>query len=114
MNIRFLPAEATMSAPGLRLFLSTVTSEFGPHRLAMKSILVGPKIEVKEQGDFINCGVDTLAMLDEYIAHGLGCGVSRARKRDVVRTWTKPGRLLNRGRTGASSPPPGSSGRSAV
>src|SRR5258708_27213635 len=72
MNIRFLPAEATMSAPGLRLFLSTVTSEFGPHRLAMKSVLVGPKIEVKEQGDFINCGVDTLAMLNEYISECTG------------------------------------------
>src|SRR5258707_4022615 len=56
-----------MNARGLRLFLSTVTAEFGPHRTLLKEVLIGPRVDVKEQGDFINCGQDTLAMLDEYI-----------------------------------------------
>src|SRR5438067_1475469 len=51
----------------LRLFLSTVTSEFGPHRAAVKAVLIGPRIDVKVQEEFINLGVNTLAMLDEYI-----------------------------------------------
>jgi tetratricopeptide (TPR) repeat protein/energy-coupling factor transporter ATP-binding protein EcfA2 len=61
-----------MSEPSLRLFLSTVTSELGCYRLALKKSLIGPRIEVKEQQDFINCGKDTLGMLDEYIRHCSG------------------------------------------
>src|SRR5262249_10213846 len=66
MEIVFLSKGGIMSAPSLRLFLSTVTSEFGPHRTLLKAVLVGPRLDVKEQNDFINLGKDTLAMLDEY------------------------------------------------
>ncbi len=40
----------------IKLFLSTVTSEFEPYRLRLKRELIGPKVDVKEQADFINLG----------------------------------------------------------
>ena len=55
-------------ATSRKLFLSTVSGELGDHRRTLKTTLIGPLLEVKEQTDFINLGVDTLAMLDKYIA----------------------------------------------
>jgi hypothetical protein len=57
-----------MSAPGLKLFLSTVTSEFRSYRDILRADLKGPLLEVKVQEDFIHLGGDTLSLLDDYIA----------------------------------------------
>ncbi|MBI1918484.1 MAG: ATP-binding protein, partial [Planctomycetes bacterium] len=57
-----------MSAPGLKLFLSTVTAEFRSYRDLLRADLKGPLLEVKVQEDFIHLGGDTLSLLDDYIA----------------------------------------------
>ena len=57
-----------MNAPGLRLFLSTVTAEFRSYRDILRADLIGPLLEVKVQEDFIHLGGDTLSLLDDYIA----------------------------------------------
>ena len=57
-----------MSAPGLKLFLSTVTSEFRSYRDVLRADLKGPLLEIKVQEDFIHLGRDTLSLLDDYIA----------------------------------------------
>src|SRR3954469_18345974 len=63
-----LSNEGAMSTPGLRLFLSTVTSEFRSYRDVLRADLKGPLLEIKVQEDFIHLGGDTLSLLDDYIA----------------------------------------------
>jgi tetratricopeptide (TPR) repeat protein len=57
-----------MSAPGLKLFVSTVTSEFRSYRDRLQADLKGPLLEVKVQEDFVHLGGDTLSLLDDYIS----------------------------------------------
>jgi TolB-like protein len=58
-------------APGVqvRLFLSTVSSEFRTYRDALRGLLARPNVTVHVQEDFIASGVDTLSKLDDYIGH---------------------------------------------
>ena len=51
----------------VRLFISTVSSEFKKHREYLYSELKRPGIDVEIQENFINYGQTTLCMLDEYI-----------------------------------------------
>jgi hypothetical protein len=51
----------------LRIFLSTVSSEFRSYRDLLAADLKGPNLEVTFQDDFINLGLTTLEKLDEYI-----------------------------------------------
>ena len=51
------------------LFLSTVTSEFGPLRQRLAALLQRTKkVHVRHQDDFFHHGVKTLHMLEEEIA----------------------------------------------
>ena len=56
-----------MAAPGVKLFLSCVTDEFGGYRDALRRALTRPNVEVKIQEDFKALGGDTLKMLSEYV-----------------------------------------------
>ena len=53
----------------VKLFLSTVSAEFGSFRERLRHGLTRPnvEVEVKVQEDFIVSGNETLEMLDDYI-----------------------------------------------
>ncbi|GDX74491.1 hypothetical protein LBMAG40_11480 [Cyanobium sp.] len=51
----------------VKLFLSSVSAEFGSYRERLRHGLTRPNVEVKVQEDFIVSGNETLAMLDDYI-----------------------------------------------
>jgi hypothetical protein len=51
----------------VKLFLSCVSDEFGDYRDELRRALTRPNVEIKIQEDFQNRGVDTLAMLEDYI-----------------------------------------------
>ena len=51
----------------VKLFLSCVSDEFGSYREALRHALTHRRVEVKIQEDFKLAGVDTLAMLEDYI-----------------------------------------------
>jgi hypothetical protein len=51
----------------VKIFLSTVTDEFGSYRDALRRSLDRQNVTVKAQEDFIATGTETLDMLDEYI-----------------------------------------------
>ena len=51
----------------VKLFLSTVSAEFGSYREALRHALDRPNVTVKIQEDFIVSGTPTLEMLDDYI-----------------------------------------------
>lgn len=77
------------------IFLSTVTSEFGDHRLAIKQSLSLPHIKVQEQSDFVQGGGKLLETLDEYIKkhsdaviHLVGAVGGSAIKRDEANWLT--------------------------
>jgi len=53
--------------PNLKLFLSTVTSEFGSYRGPLRTLLTRPNVEVKVQEDFIHTGGSTVQKLCLYI-----------------------------------------------
>ncbi|MEL6896009.1 MAG: tetratricopeptide repeat protein [Planctomycetota bacterium] len=53
--------------PLRKIFLSTVTNEFGPHRRLLKGDLSLPSVKVQEQGDFVQGGGKLLRTLDDYI-----------------------------------------------
>src|SRR5271166_3862004 len=52
-----------------KIFLSTVSDEFGAYRDQLRSDLTRPNVEVKVQEDFKALGGDTLDKLDVYIEH---------------------------------------------
>lgn len=56
-----------MTTAQLRLFVSTVSSEFRSYRDRLREDLKGPLLEVKVQEDFIQMGGDTLSLLDDYV-----------------------------------------------
>ena len=56
-----------MAGPGVRLFISCVSGEFGAYRDALSHALTRPNVEVKIQEDFKPLGGDTLRMLEDYI-----------------------------------------------
>jgi hypothetical protein len=51
----------------VKLFLSSVSAEFGSYRERLRHGLTRPNVEVKVQEDFIVSGNETLSMLDDYI-----------------------------------------------
>jgi tetratricopeptide (TPR) repeat protein len=53
----------------VKVFLSTVSDEFGAYRDLLRKDLTRPNVEVKVQEDFKDLGGDTLDELDVYIAH---------------------------------------------
>jgi len=53
----------------IRIFLSTVTSEFRAYRDQLRADLTRHNVDVKVQEDFKDLGGDTLDKLDEYIKH---------------------------------------------
>src|SRR5271165_7037357 len=56
-----------MAGPGVRLFISCVSGEFGAYRDTLRHALTRPNVEVKIQEDFKPLGGDTLQMLEDYI-----------------------------------------------
>ena len=58
-----------MAGPGVRLFISCVSGEFGAYRDTLRHALTRPNVEVKIQEDFKPAGGDTLRTLEEYIEH---------------------------------------------
>ena len=56
-----------MAGPGVRLFISCVSDEFGAYRDALRRELTRPNVEVKIQEDFKALGGDTLDLLEDYI-----------------------------------------------
>src|SRR5271166_5396846 len=56
-----------MAGPGVRLFISCVSGEFGAYRDTLRHALTRPNVEVKIQEDFKPLGGDTLRMLEDYI-----------------------------------------------
>lgn len=53
----------------VKIFVSTVSDEFGIYRDALRTDLTRHNVEVKLQGDFKDLGGDMLDKLDVYIAH---------------------------------------------
>jgi hypothetical protein len=53
----------------VKIFLSTVSDEFGRYRDLLGSDLTRHNVEVKVQEDFRDLGVETLDKLDVYIGH---------------------------------------------
>ena len=53
----------------VKVFLSTVSDEFGAYRDLLRKDLTRHNVEVKVQEDFKDLGGDTLDKLDVYIAH---------------------------------------------
>ena len=53
----------------VKVFLSTVSDEFGAYREQLRKDLARHNVEVKVQEDFKDLGGDTLDKLDVYIAH---------------------------------------------
>ena len=53
----------------VKVFLSTVSDEFGAYRDQLRTDLTRHNVEVKVQEDFKDLGGDTLDKLDVYIAH---------------------------------------------
>jgi tetratricopeptide (TPR) repeat protein len=53
----------------VKIFLSTVSDEFGRHRDRLRADLTRHNVEVKVQEDFKDLGGDTLDKLDVYISH---------------------------------------------
>ncbi|MEM6926548.1 MAG: SUMF1/EgtB/PvdO family nonheme iron enzyme [Myxococcota bacterium] len=53
----------------IRLFFSATSSDLGEHRQTLQQALSSPTVEVKVQEDFVDLGLPTLLMLDEYVAH---------------------------------------------
>jgi tetratricopeptide (TPR) repeat protein len=51
----------------VKLFLSSVSDEFGDYRDELRGALTRPNVEVKIQEDFQPLGGDTLAMLETYV-----------------------------------------------
>ena len=51
----------------VKLFLSSVSAEFGSYRERLRHGLTRPNLELKVQEDFIVSGNETLSMLDDYI-----------------------------------------------
>jgi tetratricopeptide (TPR) repeat protein len=56
-----------MADPGVKLFISCVSGEFGVYREPLRNALALPDIDVKVQEDFKPQGKDTLSMLVDYI-----------------------------------------------
>ncbi len=53
----------------VKIFLSTVSDEFGRHRDLLRADLTRHNVEVKVQEDFKDLGGGTLDKLDVYISH---------------------------------------------
>ena len=53
----------------VKIFLSTVSDEFGRHRDLLRADLTRHNVEVKVQEDFKDLGGGTLDELDVYISH---------------------------------------------
>lgn len=51
----------------IQIFLSTVSTEFGSYRAALRRDLDRPNVSAKVQEDFIATGNQTLSKLDDYI-----------------------------------------------
>ena len=56
-----------MADPGVKLFISCVSGEFGVYREPLRKALALPDIDVKIQEEFKPQGNDTLSMLVDYI-----------------------------------------------
>jgi hypothetical protein len=56
-----------MADPGVKLFISCVSGEFGVYREPLRKALALPDIDVKIQEEFKPQGHDTLSMLVDYI-----------------------------------------------
>jgi hypothetical protein len=63
----------------VKVFISTVSTEFLAYRERLRKMLTGQKVEVKIQEDFKATGGETLEMLDDYIS---GCDAVVHRRRD--------------------------------
>ncbi len=78
--------------PLRRVFLSSVTGEFGEHRRMLKDDLSLPRVKVQEQDDLIQSGGKLLQTLNDYIRddcdaviHLVGCETGHPLKPDEVR-----------------------------
>jgi hypothetical protein len=56
-----------MAGHGVKLFLSSVSDEFGDYRDALRHKRTLPNVEVKIQEDFKSSGADTLRTLGDYV-----------------------------------------------
>ena len=71
----------------VRLFLSTVTSEFGSYRDHLRRLLQRPNVTVHVQEDFVASGTDILRKLDDYIVQ---CDAVIHLAGDAPGAWAEP------------------------